>query len=129
MGRVHALDGQILLLGVGHDANTTLHLAELMADVPYRAPKHCTVLRDGRPVRIDYSENDVCGELFGLADGWLRERGKQVEGRVGSAWSRLMRSRDLAAIVVDRLRREPLTFLHPPEAGCRDCDVARESIR
>src|SRR4030095_3288836 len=26
--RVRALDGQILLLGVGHDANTTVHLAE-----------------------------------------------------------------------------------------------------
>jgi aminoglycoside N3'-acetyltransferase len=32
--RVHAMDGRVLLLGVGHDANTTLHLAELMAGVP-----------------------------------------------------------------------------------------------
>lgn len=27
VGRVYELDGQILLLGVGHDANTTIHLA------------------------------------------------------------------------------------------------------
>ena len=35
VGRVHELDGQVLLLGVGHDANTTIHLAECIARVPY----------------------------------------------------------------------------------------------
>lgn len=45
VARVHELDGQVLLLGVGHDANTTLHLAELMAKVPYGVPRHCTILR------------------------------------------------------------------------------------
>jgi len=52
VGRVHEHDGKILLLGVGHDANTSLHLAELMADVPYRTPGYCTVLRHGRKQRI-----------------------------------------------------------------------------
>jgi aminoglycoside 3-N-acetyltransferase len=47
VGRVHDRDGQVLLLGVGHDADTMLHLAELVAAVPYRVPKHCTVLRFG----------------------------------------------------------------------------------
>jgi aminoglycoside N3'-acetyltransferase len=79
IGRVHDLDGQVLLLGVGHDADTTLHLAELLAGVPYRVPKHCTVLRDGRPVRVDYGENDHCCERFALADGWLREARLQTQ--------------------------------------------------
>lgn len=52
VGRVYDRDGQVLLLGDGHDANTTLHLAEIFAGVPYGVPKYCTVLRDGRPVRI-----------------------------------------------------------------------------
>src|SRR5919199_2232015 len=43
IGRVHDLDGQVLLLGVGHDANTTLHLAEILAGAPYRVRKHCTI--------------------------------------------------------------------------------------
>jgi len=60
VGRVHDLDGQVLLLGVDHDADTSLHLAELLAGVRYRVPKHCTVLRAGRPVRVDYAENDHC---------------------------------------------------------------------
>lgn len=38
VGRVYELGGQVLLLGVGHDADTTLHLAENMAGVRYRRP-------------------------------------------------------------------------------------------
>ena len=54
VGRVFVLDGQVLLLGVNHDANTTLHLAELLGNVPYRVPRYLTVLQDGRPVRVEY---------------------------------------------------------------------------
>jgi hypothetical protein len=43
VGRVHERDGQILLLGVGHEADTTLHLAEVLARVPYAIAKHVTV--------------------------------------------------------------------------------------
>ncbi|HYW08403.1 MAG TPA: AAC(3)-IV family aminoglycoside N-acetyltransferase [Longimicrobium sp.] len=127
VGRVHDLDGQVLLLGVGHDADTTLHLAELLAGVPYRVPKHCTVVRDGRPARIEYGENDHCCERFALADGWLRERGLQAEGRVGHADARLFAARDVTAVALERLARDTLVFLHPPAHGCADCDEARRS--
>lgn len=128
VGRVHELDGQVLLLGVGHEADTTLHLAELVAGVPYRLPKHCTVLRDGRPVRVEYGENDHCCRRFALADEWLRARGLQAEGRVGHAQARLVRARDVVAVAVERLERDPLVFLHPAGAGCEDCDAARASV-
>ncbi len=129
VGRVHELDGQVLLLGVGHDADTTLHLAEILAGVPYGQRRHITVLRDGVPARVDYLENDHCGERFALADGWLRERGLQREGRVGHALARLVRSRDIVTVVRERLERDPYVFLHPPEAGCEECDVARAAGR
>lgn len=128
VGRVHELDGQLLLLGVGHDANTTVHLAEVLAGVPYGVPKHCTVLRGGRAERVDYLENDHCCERFALVDGWLRERDLQREGRVGHAHTRLARSRDVVSVVRERLARDPLLFLHSPEAGCAECDEARRSV-
>ncbi len=83
VGWVHDLDGQVLLLGVGHDADTSLHLAELLAKVPYGIPRHCMVMQDGKRVRIDYLENDHCCRRFALADDWLRARGLQAEGPVG----------------------------------------------
>lgn len=125
VGRVHDLDGQVLLLGVGHDANTTLHLAELIAGVPYRVQKHITVHRHGRPVRVEYGENDHCCARFALADGWLRERGLQAEGRVGHAEARLVRARDVVQVAREHLARDSLLFLHPLDAGCTDCDEAR----
>lgn len=128
VGHVHDHDGQVLLLGVGHDADTTLHLAELIAGVPYRLRKHVTVLENGRPKRLDYEENDHCCRRFALADDWLRPVGQQAEGPVGHAHARLARSRDIVAAAVERLARDPLIFLHPPGAGCAECDEARASI-
>ena len=126
--RVHALDGWVLLLGVGHDANTTLHLAELLADVPYRVPHAIAVLRDGVPVRVEYRENDHCCRRFELADGWLRAAGLQKEGPAGNAHARLFRSRDVVRRAVDRLAHEPLLFLHRADEGCAECAEARASV-
>ena len=129
IARVHELDGRVLLLGVGHDANTTIHLAEILGGAPYRVPKHITVEQAGRPVRIDYGENDHCCQRFALADEWLRARRLQTEGQVGHAHARLMRSRDVVSVVGEQLARDPLVFLHVPEAGCVECNEARQSVR
>ena len=85
VGRVHELGGYVLLLGVGHDANTTIHLAEHMAGVRYRRRKHATIMQDGAPTRFEYEEIDHCCERFALVDGWLGERGLQRRGVVGHA--------------------------------------------
>lgn len=127
VGRVHDLDGQVLLLGVGHDANTTLHLAELIAGVPYRTPSYCTVLENGRATRIDYGENNHCCARFALADDWLRARGLQAEGRVGQAHARLARARDIVSVALGYLSNDPLLFLHPVGLGCDECDEARQT--
>jgi aminoglycoside N3'-acetyltransferase len=126
IGRVWERNGQILLLGVGHDSNTTIHLAEALAHVPYAVPKHVTVMRDGAPVRIDYGENDHCCRRFALADEWLRARGLQREGRVGNAEARLVDSQDVVAVVRKHLVRTPLLFLH--EDSCEECRQARLGI-
>jgi aminoglycoside N3'-acetyltransferase len=129
VGRVHELDGQVLLLGVGHDANTTLHLAELLGGAPYRVPRHCTVQGpDGQPMRVDYGENDHCCQRFALADEWLRARRLQREGQVGNAHALLMRSRDVVAIAREHLAQDPLIFLHPSGIGCAECEEARASV-
>ncbi|HHZ5648483.1 AAC(3) family aminoglycoside 3-N-acetyltransferase, partial [Salmonella enterica subsp. enterica serovar 1,4,[5],12:i:-] len=85
-------------------------------------------LQDGKLVRVDYLENDHCCERFALADRWLKEKSLQKEGPVGHAFARLIRSRDIVATALGQLGRDPLIFLHPPEAGCEECDAARQSI-
>lgn len=128
IGRIWEEDGRILLLGVDHDSNTTLHLTELLAGVPYRQKKNVTVLIEGRTVRLNYLENDHCCQLFRLADQWMKQEGFQCEGLVGHAPSKLMRSRDLIEIVVPRLKRDLFTFLHPRGSGCADCEESWKSV-
>jgi len=128
VGRVHDLDGQVLLLGVGHDADTTLHLAELLAGVPYGIPRVCPEFADGRRIEHAYAENDHCCARFSLADAWLRDAGLQTEGPVGHAHARLARSRDIVRLACAHLARDPLLFLHERGAGCADCDEAHASL-
>ena len=128
VGRVWELGGSVLLLGVGHDANTTVHLAERLAGVRYRRPKHVTVLRDGAPARYDYAEIDHCCERFALVDGWLDERGLQRRGVVGHGEARLVGARDVVDVVVERLRIDETVFLHPSGTDA-ECDEAWASLR
>ena len=56
VGRVYELDGQVLLLlGVDHTANTTIHLGESMRRARYRRKKYVTLLKEGRLSRFDYT--------------------------------------------------------------------------
>ena len=127
VGRVNDMDGWILLLGVGHDANTTVHLAEFLAGVRYRLPKWAMVLRNGRPVRVDYDEIDHCCRRFTLVDGWLEDARAQRRGTVGHGEARLMRSRAVVSAVAGRLRVDETTFLHPRGVD-EECDAARASL-
>lgn len=128
VGRVHDLDGQVLLLGVTHGENTTMHLAEAIAKVPYAVSHPCVVEEDGMVRTVMVPETDHCCRGFGVADEWLRLRDLQREGKIGSAHARLCGSRDLVAIAVERLTLNPLILLCPPTEDCEECAAAYASI-
>ena len=128
VGRVYELDGQVLLLGVAHDDNTTVHLAESLAGVRYRRKKHVTVLKDGQPTRVEYGEIDHCCQNFQLVETWLEAAKLQRQGRVGHAEARLIRSRDIVRVVVEQLQRDETVLLHPLGVD-EQCDEARASLR
>lgn len=129
VGRVYELGGQVLLLGIGHDANTTIHLAESLAGVRYRRQKYALVLKDGQITRCDYGEIDHCCQNFALVEGWLDADAKQLQRRgwVGYAEARLIRSQDVVNVVVAQLQRNETIFLHPFGVD-EECDEARASL-
>lgn len=127
VGRVYELDGQVLLLGVGHDANTTIHLAESLAGVRYRRKKQVSLLKEGRVMRFDYAEIDHCCENFNLVDEWLETGKLQRRGRVGYVEARLIRSQDIVRIVTEQIRKNETIFLHPFGVD-EQCDEARASL-
>jgi aminoglycoside 3-N-acetyltransferase len=95
LGAVYRLDGQVLLLGCGHDANTSLHLAETR--VP-GAPRHETgasvLAPDGTSRWATWSETDVDADDFEQAGADLEKTGAVTLGPVGGATARLMRQRE-----------------------------------
>jgi aminoglycoside 3-N-acetyltransferase len=127
VGRVYELDGKILMLGVGHDANTTVHLAEALAGVRYRREKSVMIIQAGQLTRYWYSETDHCCENFNFVDQWLDSETGQCRGRVGHGEARLAGSREVVAAVTARLRANETVFLHEPGVD-NECDEARASI-
>ena len=127
VGRVYELDGKILLLGVDHTSNTTIHLCENMAGVRYRGDKYITILKDGKPIKLEYKEIDHCCQNFSIVDGWLDERRLQRCGKVGHADARLIRSRDIVEVVTKRLKDNETTFLHPKGVD-EECDDAWRNL-
>jgi aminoglycoside 3-N-acetyltransferase len=127
VGRVYELEGQVLLLGVSHDDNTTIHLAESLAGVRYRRKKYVTIIKDGQPTRLEYGEIDHCCQNFLLVDAWLETAKLQRRGKAGYADARLVHSRDIVRVVVEQLQFNEAVFLHPIGVD-EQCDEARASL-
>lgn len=127
VGRVYELDGKVLLLGVDHTSNTTIHLAESLAGARYRCQAGVTILKDGQPEWFKYEEINHCCQKFGLMDEWLDARSLQLRGQIGHAGARLIRSKNIVDIAVEHLKQEETIFLH--EIGVdEECDEARQSL-
>lgn len=106
LGRLRALGGSVLLLGVGHERNTALHLAETLAvwpgraeveeSVPWARWKGRTVWRPLRSVGYQGGDFEVLGAAFeaAVADSVRR-------GTVGAAQARLLAVDPLIRFAVD----------------------------
>jgi aminoglycoside 3-N-acetyltransferase len=94
LGAVYRLDGKILLVGCGHDANTSLHLAEWRQPSPPRGDNGSSIRQPDGTGRwttwIDVLEDE--SDFEELGDAFEKEVGVSV-GPVGNATARLMAQR------------------------------------
>ena len=117
----------MLLLGVDHTANTTIHLGEYMRRARYRRKKYVTLLKEGRLSRFDYTEIDHCCQNFSLVDGWLESEGLQRREPGGPRGGELVRSSDVIRVVTEKIQQNETVFLHPFGVD-EECDDARLSL-
>jgi aminoglycoside 3-N-acetyltransferase len=111
LARLHDLDADVLLLGVAHDRNTSLHLAEYRARWPSK--RYTTfgspVVIDGKRRWLEVDDLDFDDSDFArLGEDFERDTEAVLVGKVGAAPARLMRQRALVDYAVDwigRLRR------------------------
>ena len=108
LARVYELDGSVLLLGVGHDSDTSLHLAEYRAEFAGKR-----IIRQGAPVAVDgrrawleFDDLDLRSSDFApLGDDFARDTGAERTGLVARASARLVPQRTLVDYAVGWLAR------------------------
>jgi aminoglycoside 3-N-acetyltransferase len=103
LARLYDKDGLVLLLGVGHESNTSLHLAEYRCPTTARHVKLCRA-----PVRVDgerhwaaFQDVDIDASDFPAIGGrFAAETGLVTTGRVAQAPALLMPQRALVDFAV-----------------------------
>jgi aminoglycoside 3-N-acetyltransferase len=93
LARLYELDASVLLLGVGHERNTSLHLAEYRSGVRPVVSQSGPVLVDGRRTWATWSDLDLDPDDFGRVGADLERAGLVHVGPVGAASARLMSQR------------------------------------
>lgn len=103
LGRLYELDGRVFLLGVGHDNNTSIHLAEYRAVWPSKL-----MIKNGMPI-LEEQGKTVWREFDDIAYGGdeFKELGAAFEKayaiqpvQLGNATCRFFRQRDLVDFAV-----------------------------
>jgi aminoglycoside 3-N-acetyltransferase len=91
LARIYELEGDVLLLGVGHDSNTSLHLAEYRSGRARPGNNGVPLVVDGvrrwvefEDVELDASEFQLIGESFEREAGARRARVGRAEALLAS---------------------------------------------
>jgi aminoglycoside 3-N-acetyltransferase len=102
LARIYDLDGWVLLLGVGHDSNTSLHLAEYRADWPGKrtVTLGAPVMRDGVRQWVTYHDINIDSDDFETLGAAFEAAHPPRRGRVGAAMATLLRQRALVDFAV-----------------------------
>lgn len=102
LGRLYDLDGSVLLIGVGYDKNTSLHLADARAEHPGKrnSVEHSAVMEDGRRVWKAYETLYVDGVDFPEIGAAFEREHDVKKTQLGGAELRLMPVRPLVDFAV-----------------------------
>jgi aminoglycoside N3'-acetyltransferase len=136
LGRLARQDGHVLMLGVGHVANTTVHVGEFQAQVPYLDipfdpdwPSSARIaLGDGSAREVAYDAFPGCSRAFGTVEHRLRERSAVRDGRIGRAAVQLIPGSEVIDVTAELLHAAPSALLCT-DSRCYRCTRARQRLR
>ena len=102
LGRLYQLDGSVLLLGVDHANNTSLHVAEARAHWPTKRliPQGSAMLLNGQRQWVEYETLDLGGDDFEVLGDAYEAAYEIPRHRIGSADVRFMRQAPLVDFAV-----------------------------
>ena len=102
IGKLYELDGDVLLIGVGYDKNTSLHLADVRADYPGKhiCTEYSAVMENGKRVWKEYETLFVDGEDFVEIGTAFEQTNAVKKVKLGNAELRFMSQRKLVDFAV-----------------------------
>lgn len=125
LDRARELGAKILLIGVGQNRNSTVHVAEALARMPYLEVPFAeggdydeawlAEHRGSKPRTIQIRLMPGSSEAFSKLDSLLVEAGIAQPVRIGQAASFIMGSEELCRHVIELLRRDPCFLLTSPD--------------
>ncbi|WP_220195073.1 AAC(3) family N-acetyltransferase [Ktedonospora formicarum] len=106
LARIYDLDGYILLLGVGYDRCTSLHLAEYRAPGSTEITQSAPIFEHGQRVWKQLKDIDLDSDIFPILGTEFEQQNKFLMGKVGSADARLFNQRLVIDFGVQWLTRQ-----------------------
>ena len=97
VAKLYELNGKVLLLGVGYDKNTSIHLADARAEYPgkHDCVEHSAIMENGKRVWKAYTTLFVDGEDFEEIGEAFEKEMPVSFGKIGDADIRLMSQREI----------------------------------
>ena len=102
IGKLYDLDGYVLLIGVGYDKNTSLHLADVRADYPgkYFCTDHSAVKETGKRNWKPYEVLFVDGKDFEEIGKDFEQSCNVKKALLGNGTVTFMKQRELVDFAV-----------------------------
>lgn len=95
LARIYALDGHVLLLGVGYNSNTSFHLGEYRTGRSKTCINYSPIIENGKRVWKAMTELEFRTEEFDALGEAFEQSGCEVrQGAVGLAQVKLFKQRD-----------------------------------
>ena len=128
LARIAREDGLVVLLGVGHTSNSTVHAGLEEAKAPYLTKYRSVTVRDGDGTeRVVSCLHPGCSRGFVRLEPILAHRGLQNRGFIGDAVVRVLRGRDIIDVTVEAVHADP-SFLLCDYDECDFCPRARNIV-
>ncbi|MBQ6877596.1 MAG: AAC(3) family N-acetyltransferase [Oscillospiraceae bacterium] len=107
LSKLYELDGCVLLIGVGYDKNTSLHLADALAEYPSKhfVTEHSAVLENGKRIWKAYETLFVDGEDFSKIGEAFEKKHAVKKAKIGNAVLRFMKQRELVDFAVSWIEK------------------------
>lgn len=106
LAKIYRREGKILLIGVGHDSNTSLHLAEYRADHDFKIKIFgSSILKDGKNVWTEYQDIEFNDDLFPAIGKDYESNNKYSTAKVGLTEAKLFKQKEIVDFAVDWLEK------------------------